>query len=439
MEPEWMSVARRRQRSASLGSACAGESRGRSASGGSEGEMEATTSKASQRNYLRRQRRRLEAAQRQDEEAEPSGPADRASLARQLKKVRKALRAVDELAGVSAEALSVEQRAKLGRRCALEASEAATAAMLDEVEREEAKQDAIAAALDAVRFDAEFECGVCFEVVEVPTAVSPCGHEFCRACVESVVRRARRGSEVACPLCRAVFYDGAARSARLKVAHATRHKLKTASGTCHCGETLPLSTLREHLRRCGDAAPHYAPRAKFGHAFAKPDFAKAAAEHAQPLDGPTGLAAAMARRFRASDGARRAPTPRAPPTPTTDPRADLDSTPPPPSTGVLESSESSSTDSETSAGSSFSSPTPSSSSPAPRRRASPPTSPWLRDAKTPTRHLGGWATPETTRPPSVHDILAEEEAKKQDLAERLASPWNGAVARHLRQAEQPAC
>lgn len=337
---------------------------------------------------------------------------------------------------------------------------------------------------------------MCFELIEVPTALQPCGHEFCRACIEAVVKRAKRGAEVACPLCRTVFYDGATKTARLEASVATRHKLKTTMGTCHCGERLPLSSLRDHLRKCGDPAVCYQPRAKFGHTFAKPDFPKAARDATSQetaLDAPSAIVAAMIRRFDASaaykprhhDSAARRPTtldghsepaeetpdpstPREPPLDASS--SSLSSSCPsrlafmpqiqatPSSAHFLPSSQQPSRATRNVSPAAleatslcFNSPTDSRNpAPSSRGNASPVASAnevvgsnlsFLIDealqgrslTKAPAWGGGQDVRPSYRKPPSVHDILAEEESKKQALAERLSSPWSGAVARHLRQ------
>ncbi|KAJ8613826.1 hypothetical protein CTAYLR_004915 [Chrysophaeum taylorii] len=393
--------------------------------------------RSAQKNYARRQRRRSKAAKEE---------AIEVSIGKQLKRVRKALRGVEEL--LNKEELSDEQRAKLERRDGLEASLAALEAISAEEERARQRQDAIVEALERVSFDRGLECGVCFDVLEVPTA-TPCGHEFCRGCIEAVVRRARRGADVACPLCRATFYDGTTKTARLEAAVATRHKLKTTTGTCHCGVRVPLSGLRDHLRKCGDPASYYPPRPKFGHTFAKPDFAKALA--AAPAVAPSvdaDLAAAMVRRFETVGGPRAPPSPQVP-------------------VVVPEEHHHQEEEEERDA-------TP----PAPSPRASRVAGDaWGRDAwrphptpqgvaidvtpgvvfRTPVRvnnnlnnlnqqnnnnnnssssssssNKRSWAASPKPQPRNLHAILAEEEAKQQDVTERITSPWSGAVARSLR-------
>ncbi|KAH8062240.1 hypothetical protein JL722_3153 [Aureococcus anophagefferens] len=51
-----------------------------------------------------------------------------------------------------------------------------------------------------------------------------------------------------------------------------RANLKHKRATCHCGATVALSGLREHLRSCGPDAHMYPPRRKFGHVFKQPAF-----------------------------------------------------------------------------------------------------------------------------------------------------------------------
>ena len=48
--------------------------------------------------------------------------------------------------------------------------------------------------------------------------------------------------------------------------------MKKKLGRCHCGASVPLSGLREHLRGCGPHGGLYPPRRKFGHSFLQPAF-----------------------------------------------------------------------------------------------------------------------------------------------------------------------
>lgn len=431
----------------------------------SSSEAEATTplsSKSAQRNAARRRRRRMEAEKAKANKGTSSPEEECIALAKQLKRLRKVLRGIEELS--CSRTLSPEQRAKLERKEDLEASTAATEARLAELARERARQDEIVRALESVVCDPS--CGICFELIEVPTAVQPCKHEFCRGCIESVVRRAKRVPEVACPLCRVNFYDAATKTARLEPALATRQTLKTTVGTCHCGQSMNLSSLRDHLRNCGDPASCYAPRPKFGHTFAKPDFAKAIERAEQennddlsrnsPTTPSHDLAAAMLRRYQLSGGRETTAQQRRPPSPEMqsaaapgiDNAVSTSSRQCSSESCLLENPAASRKARETTTKTASPLVTPvKDDAPLPFIGGSPPAA-WVAPSPTRERKLlqgATWGSPSQTmtpserdcsyntsmKAPSVHEILAEEEAKKQLQAERLSNPWTGAVARQI--------
>ncbi|KAJ1453625.1 hypothetical protein M885DRAFT_523872 [Pelagophyceae sp. CCMP2097] len=231
-------------------------------------------SKQTKRNIVRRQRRRLTRT-----EASAPVAVDEADLAKALKRAEKALRAIEALEARPAAELGAEQLGKVLRKAEVAAAHAYASEQLEALRQRRAFADSLLDALDAVDFPEAYECGICLEVLELPVKV-PCGHDFCRECIESVVKRATCANGVACPLCRKNFYDGVKKEAVLKPSKEARHKMKKVHGACHCGSSVPLDQLREHLRRCGAAAGCYAPRAALGHTFAKPDFVKAANEKA---------------------------------------------------------------------------------------------------------------------------------------------------------------
>ena len=168
--------------------------------------------------------------------------------------VEKRLKSIRDMA--AKETLDDAERKKLALRDDLEAARAALTAVLAGFAAKRQAADAVMGQLDDVQFDDAYECACCREVLELPVKL-PCGHEYCRECVALVASRASRPSDVVCPLCRAPFYDGA--KCRVAVAEKTRRKLKRATGRCHCGATLPLSGLRDHLRSCGAAAVYSRP------------------------------------------------------------------------------------------------------------------------------------------------------------------------------------
>ena len=122
-----------------------------------------------------------------------------------------------------------------------------------------------------VKFDTAFACPLCYEVMEAAVQVLPCEHVFCRVCIENAlqcslkkeVSKEKQIEMIRCPLCRHSLYKNG--KVNTKPARSVRKKISKSKGTCHCGEVVPLSKLREHLRSCGDGTC----RAMFG---AKPNF-----------------------------------------------------------------------------------------------------------------------------------------------------------------------
>ena len=299
------------------------ERRRRSTSAGSIDDMSdppaPDLSRAARRNMERRRRRREARAEAggAEEGVRPEaseGGVTEAEAEKALRRTEKALRGIRALEerSRSGERLTSEEREKLGRLDGCLAAKAAFGALLLGFELRRQRADAIFDALERVAFDEGFECSCCREVLELPVAL-PCGHEFCRACVAGVAERAKRPTELACPLCRTNFYDGVKKACVVAVAAATRAKLKKRTGTCHCGTALPLSQLREHLRGCGDARAYFAPRRHLGHELCPPprfsaaiSGAAAAAAAAAP-DDAGGLQDALLRRYRVTP---RAPRPR---------------------------------------------------------------------------------------------------------------------------------
>ena len=258
----------------------------------------ADRTKASLRNERRRRRRAAAAAAAEDDTTETATPAAVEAAAKtQLRGVEKRLKSIRGLAAKGT--LDAAETQKLARRDGLEAARAALAAVLAGLARTRAAADAVMGQLDDVQVDDAYECACCREVLELPVKL-PCGHEFCRECTALVASRAKRPSDVVCPLCRAPFYDGATRKCTVVVAEKTRRKLKRTAGQCHCGTKLPLAGLRDHLRTCGAAAVYFAPRSKLGHELCPaPDFSGGGA--APLASSPTEsslLADALLRRFR---------------------------------------------------------------------------------------------------------------------------------------------
>ena len=133
-------------------------------------------------------------------------------------------------------------------------------------------REAEAELLLSVTFDEKFACPICTEVLEASITVPrACHHVFCRSCLEDHVAKATKASDCLCPMCRQPLCDPKGR-VEAKPA-AARHRMKHELGTCHCGHTMPLNVLRDHLRQCGPKATSlFPPRRKFGHEFKQPNF-----------------------------------------------------------------------------------------------------------------------------------------------------------------------
>ncbi|KAJ8604544.1 hypothetical protein CTAYLR_000986 [Chrysophaeum taylorii] len=166
-----------------------------------------------------------------------------------------------ELATVRRDLAAIEDR----RQAKLAARHAASAARARD-------RDSDALLILSVKFDERFACPICTEVVEAAVSVPrACAHVFCRACLEDHVAKAARPDDCACPMCRSKLCDPQGRvDARPHAA--SRARLKYLTGYCHCGDSLPLNKLRDHLRHCGPKAHLFAPRRKFGHEFKQPSF-----------------------------------------------------------------------------------------------------------------------------------------------------------------------
>jgi rubrerythrin len=277
--------------------------------------------KAALRNERRRRRRAAAAAAAAEtpQATTKETPADVEAAAKaQLRGVEKRLKSIRGLA--AKETLDDAERKKLARRDDLEAARAALTAVLAGFAAKRAAADAVMGQLDDVQFDDAYECACCREVLELPVKL-PCAHEFCRECVALVASRASRPADVVCPLCRAPFYDGA--KCRVAVAEKTRRKLKRATGRCHCGATLPLAGLRDHLRACGAAAVYFAPRSKLGHELCPAPTFYSEGAHAPLASSPAAsspLEDALLRRFRHVAPERPPPAPEPVPESTPEPR-----------------------------------------------------------------------------------------------------------------------
>ena len=234
-----------------------------------------------------------------------------------MRGVEKRLKSIRGLA--AKETLDDAERKKLARRDDLEAARAALTAVLAGFAAKRQAADAVMGQLDDVQFDDAYECACCREVLELPVKL-PCGHEYCRECVALVASRATRPADVVCPLCRAPFYDGA--KCRVAVAEKTRRKLKRVTGRCHCGATLPLAGLRDHLRACGAAAVYFSPRSKLGHELcpAPTFYSEGAHTLASSPAASSPLEDALLRRFRHVAPERPPPPPEPVPESTPEPR-----------------------------------------------------------------------------------------------------------------------
>ena len=134
-----------------------------------------------------------------------------------------------------------------------------------------ARHHAEASQMLSVKFDDKYACAVCTEVLEAAVSTGVCEHVFCRGCLEDHCAQASKPSECVCPLCRQPLVGESGR-VEASAAALVRANMKKLRGECHCGERMPLSRLRDHLRACGPNAHLYPPRRKFGHEFRQPSF-----------------------------------------------------------------------------------------------------------------------------------------------------------------------
>ena len=180
--------------------------------------------------------------------------------------------------------LSAAEREKLARKPELLLE-------LAEAEAEIAAQKAAAvaavederhalASVTKVEFDSDrFGCPICLGVLDAATTLSACKHTFCRECLETALQAAihenmntqERIEAVVCPLCRTQLFDQKEQKVLTKPATKLKKKLAKAIGKCHCGDEVPLSMLREHLRGCGPGAEIlYQERKQYKNEFEQP-------------------------------------------------------------------------------------------------------------------------------------------------------------------------
>lgn len=212
---------------------------------------------------LERRFRRLSKTLKQIEAAEEKVRAGLCAADSQL------LAKIQRRESVGAELESVRQMVAQveDKRCARATARAAASAELARA------REAEALLILSVRFDEKVACPICTEVIEAAVSVpSVCAHVFCRACLEDHVAKADKPAECVCPLCRAPLCDPTTLRVEARPAYQARARLKYLNGTCHCGLSLPLNKLRDHLRSCGPKASLFAPRRKFGHEFKQPRF-----------------------------------------------------------------------------------------------------------------------------------------------------------------------
>ncbi len=221
------------------------------------------------------------------ERSTTSDAADDSAAMRRARSLRKSLRGIDALvesaSAPGAEPLDDAQRARIARRDAIAdelatiESELAAAAAAAEAERaaRSARDAKIREEEFGVRFDERFACPICSEPLEAATEIEACKHVFCRKCLEDTfAAAAARGAPPSCPLCRASAVTkgkgGAVVVATAPARELKRRMARKETATCHCGATMALSQLREHLRGCGEGAAHRAARPRFGHEFRQP-------------------------------------------------------------------------------------------------------------------------------------------------------------------------
>jgi len=201
-------------------------------------------------------------------------------LSVRARRLRKKIQEIIKLEERDENSLTNAERAKIGRRDAFETE-------LDEVQKSidaaEAEKEALERVCE-VQFDNKFACPICSEVMEAAVKVLPCKHAFCRACIETTLDKAVRNHRdsmsdlvLKCPICRSNLYDNASKRVHTRPARSLRKRISKASGTCHCGRVMPLSTLRSHLRECGSDTLRalYGEKPSFGNErFRQPDVDK---------------------------------------------------------------------------------------------------------------------------------------------------------------------
>ena len=201
------------------------------------------------------------------------------------KRVQKKLRAIASLEERASRGspLSEAEKAKLARKGELEtdlalaeaeiAAEVAAAANAVQEEKQGMEN------VRKVEFDTDrFACPICCDVMDAATTVMPCEHTFCRECIEEALKRtisssmtvAQRMEAVVCPLCRTALFNKSKGKVLTRPAAHLRKKIAKARGTCHCGEEMPLGTLREHLRHCGVGTAIFGERKQYKNEFEQP-------------------------------------------------------------------------------------------------------------------------------------------------------------------------
>ena len=202
-----------------------------------------------------------------------------------LKRAQKKLKQIASLEEKAAEGatLSSDQLGKVARKADFEndIAQAEAAILMEETAAATALEDRKIgmANVTKVEFDTDkYGCSICCDVLDAATTMRPCNHTFCRECIEEALRKMidanmtvpQRIKAVICPLCRTQLWNKAEGKVVTAPATHLRKRLAKASGKCHCGELMPLGTLREHLRQCGRGTALHGERKNFSNEFEQP-------------------------------------------------------------------------------------------------------------------------------------------------------------------------
>jgi len=185
-----------------------------------------------------------------------------------INRIKKKLHQIDKLESKEMSDLNDAEIKKIERRGSFEMKLRDEEEIVRDCEAKIAAQRRAMECVAKVQFDKNFACPLCYEVMEAAVRVLPCEHTFCRVCIENALQcslkkdlsKEKQMEMIRCPICRQTLYDKDTKRVNTKPAKSIRKKISKAKGTCHCGKVVALSSLREHLRSCGDGTC----RAMFG-------------------------------------------------------------------------------------------------------------------------------------------------------------------------------